>query len=195
VDAERTGPTDGLVDEVLDHYARHLGPPTRLDHLPSGLHLVTWIDRPMRGAVTHATAGLSAIPLTQATGIVRQELLIAADAGWEAPAIGGLLSHLAGQVALMRRPLLFGEAFPLDFPVRGLPDIEGFVAIDPRYHPDALYIASTREGPVAITWLVPITPAEVGYVTTAGIDAFLVLVAEQQPNLLKVRRRSIRGID
>ena len=135
-------PPDPLVDEILDHYERHLGPPTRIDHLPSGLHVGAWIDRPSRGAVTHATAGLATHTLVQDSRIVRQELLIATASGWESPAIGGLLSHMAGQVALMRRPLLFGEAIPLEIRVHGLPDIAGFVAIDPRYFREELYLVA-----------------------------------------------------
>lgn len=193
-DAQHAGAGNREVEDVLDHYERHLGPPTRIDHLPSGLHVCTWIDRPIRGAVTHATAGLSAIPLSQASGVVRQELLIAAAARWESPAIGGLLSHMAGQVALMRRPLLFGEAFALDFRLAGLPAIWGFVAIDPRYFPDDLYAASSSEGMVGVTWLVPVTANEGHYIATRGIDPFLELVEKEQPDLLDVRKRSIHGI-
>jgi len=42
--------------------------------------------------------------------------------------------------------------------------------------------------------LVPVTRDEGDYIATTGIDPFLERVEREQPNLLEVRKRSIRGI-
>ena len=158
------------------------------------LHVLSFLDRPAHGAVTHVTLGLSRHPLRQTSGEVRQELLISCDPSWESPGVVGLLSHVAGEVALAGKPLIFGEAVPLDVQMAGVPRIDALLAIDPRHFDEGLHTFSGGGTPTAITWLVPITREEFTFVAEAGPDPFLKLLGEQQPDLLRVRSRSIPGI-
>lgn len=183
-------------NRVRAHLERYLGEPTRLTHLAYGpLHVLSFLDRPVRDCVTHVTLGLSRRTLHQVSGPVRQELLAICDASWESPGIAPLLAYIAGQIALEERPVLFGEIVPVDFRVVGLPSITTLMALDPRYFDEGLYGFEIEGTKVAVTWLVPITEAEARFATTEGIDAFLALVEAQQPNLFKVRTKSLQGIE
>lgn len=181
-------------EPVTNHLRSYLGEPVTVTHAALGsIHVHSFLDQPAHGSVTHVTVGLSAHVLQQESGLVRQELLVSADASWDSPFIVGLLTSVAGSVSLAGRPLLWGEAFPLDQPLGELLRIPALLSIDPRYFDDGLATFRGTDQPTDISWLVPITTGEWQFVTTRGADAFLELVAQEQPNLLKVRSKSVRG--
>jgi hypothetical protein len=181
-------------ESVARHVRTYMGEPVTITHAALGsIHVHSFLDQPVHGSVTHVTVGLSRRVLQQESGLVRQELLLSADASWESPAIAGLLAYVAGSVSLAGRPLLWGEAFPLEQPLGELLRIPALLSIDPRYFDDGLATFRGTDPPTDISWLVPITTGEWEFVTTRGADAFLDLVATEQPNLLKVRSTSVRG--
>jgi hypothetical protein len=182
-------------EPVAKHVREHLGEPVNITHTGLGaIHIHSFLDQPLRGSVTHVTVGLSRQVLEQESGPVRQELLVSADASWESPSIAGMLTYIAGSVSLTGKPLLWGEAFPLEHPFGELLHIGALLSIDPRYFDESFATFRGEDPPTDISWLVPITTGEWEFVTTRGADAFLELVAADQPNLLKVRSKSTRGV-
>jgi hypothetical protein len=187
--------SDGVIEQAItQHLKRYLGDAASVSHSIFGaVDVLRFVDRPSPGAVTYATHGLSRRVLKQESGDVRQELLMTGEASWQSGDVATALTYVAGQIALAGRPLLYGDALPLGLPV-GRKRIPAILAIDPRYFDEGLHVFAGSDPPTAISWLVPITEEEFNYVMARGHEPFLKLVAAQQPDLLKLGRRSVRGL-
>jgi len=186
---------------VAAHLEALLGPPARVTsarELVAGEEapcaIATFRDRPVEGAFTLVTIGLSDRPLVGPQGEkVRQELLLC---GWDED-LDDRLYRCLFDVALATREAHEtanpGAVIELDeaLSVRG--DLRRVFLYPPTYHADELAtIAPPRGtaggGEIEIVWLLPITALEALLVESEGPEAFEAYLAREDPDLLDLGR-------
>lgn len=187
-----TGPMKAPIDRHLEAV---LGPmiqgwsPTGE---PAGVHVVLFGHQPLDGTVTYATLGLSQHVLDMPKGrSVRQELLLAVQAGSAMDDFSKLLLHVAESVVGTHRALLRGDVFPLGHPiVRGSSCCHLYVSL-PVVFPEGLATCDSTEPPTVFAWLVPVTDREEREIRTVGWSRFEDKLERADVDLFDLARSSV----
>jgi hypothetical protein len=185
------------VRNLLEHFEAYLG---RVragfpgdESTPPGVQVVRFgPDQPFTGVTTVATLGLSRHYLNQPTQPpVRQELIMHVPEYAQPSNLAGVLLQVADEMLRNQRCLLRGEVVGPRGTLFAGTAMTAFYAALPVYLPDGFADFVNEDGPVALTWLVPITDAEAGYVARYGWSAFEDALAVEDPDLTDLNRRSL----
>jgi Suppressor of fused protein (SUFU) len=158
---------------------------------PAGVQVCLFRDRPIAGAVTYSTLGLSKHVLKIPSGrTVRQEMLLAVTASFEHANLSKLLFHVAERTIRGGRALLRGDVVPLGYPLAPRSILNNLYVSLPVIFPEALASCEETDPATVFAWLVPISDAEAGFVHASGWSAFEATLEATDPDLLDVTRRS-----
>ena len=182
---------------LVAHVESHLGPIVSGRRLPSTGHAPVFVlrfdDQPHEGAVTYATLGLSDTPLHQLDNIdIRQELLVSMWATEDDEEPSALLMSVAEDVMKRAHALARGDVLGPAGPILDGASTEALYATAPVYFEDSFHVFRGSEQPTFFVWLVPITQDEARYIRNHGWDAFEDRLEADDPDLLDIRRSSIR---
>jgi Suppressor of fused protein (SUFU) len=179
--------------DVAKYLEDHLGPIQNGREFPlperEPFSVVQFADRPMRGATTFATLGLSERVLAQPAGgaNLRQELLMAAAGNFDKEDMALLLASVVDEVwrsgLSLDRGAVIGPRGPL---FSGSP-LEALYCAPPAYFPAGLAMCTLPGTPLVIVWLVPVTAREAAF-AREGFGPFEALLQVQNPNLLDLAR-------
>ena len=149
-------------------------------------------NKPMTGAVTFSTLGISKSVLPQYKGkSIRQELIFCCNrpfANWDIPELLMVVGEelLTHKKAFMRGQVL-GHAGPL-FPKSTL---DALYCSVPVYFPESLHEYKDTDPITVFIWLIPITKEEARFIEERGWDDFEDLLVKRDPDLLDLKRSSI----
>jgi hypothetical protein len=182
--------------DLIAHLESFLGPISRGARgdgsTPAGLQVVWFADdTPFPGATTLATLGLSRHRLSQPSGDLRQELMLHLPTTGQPANAAGVLFQLAGELLATHRGLPRGELVgPRGRLFAGTAMTALYVTV-PVYLPDEFAVCDSSTGPIVLTWLVPVTDAEVQYVRIHGWRALETAFESEDPDLTDLSRASI----
>ncbi|HYN22751.1 MAG TPA: suppressor of fused domain protein [Thermoanaerobaculia bacterium] len=177
---------------LLAHLERHLGPIQTGWRLPGAdsVFVVRFDDRPLEGAVTYTTVGLSETLLHQEDGgNLRQELLFCCWAPERDDDIVGLLMVVAGDVLQSEQAFAHGQVLGPAGPLVPDGNVEALYCTAPVYFDDEFHAFRGVDPPVIIVWLVPLTRDEAAAAQTD--ENFEDLLVEADPDFLDLSRESI----
>lgn len=155
------------------------------------LDVVRFPGQPMEGAATYATVGLSKVLLDRSDDRhIRQELLYVQEDEPEPYAAGRLLAMVAELALHHGEALMLGQIITGVDPMGEGGPLEALLCMHPGYFPGDFDVFRTPDldVPVAIVMVVPVTADEAEFVRRHGIDAFMDLVGDEDPNLFDWRR-------
>jgi hypothetical protein len=166
------------------HLERALGASTSTLAIPvpgrGELHVDRHPDRPVEGATTFVTAGLSSVG-------PRVELLLST---WT-PTATEEVARLAGAVALLalKDPPSRGEVLGPAGPLVAGTSMEALYVAPAIVLPDeARRILLSDDDEVELLWLIPIHKAEVAWIERRGSTAFEAALGPLEPDLLDLGR-------
>lgn len=185
---------------LSDHLQKHLGTPARVfdrfhDGKAMSVPVKAYPDRPIKGAMTFVTAGLSEHPfMLQGGHAVRQELVLSTWArfdgpqGLDAPSVlHGIATDIIARDTALIRGQIIGPFQPL-FPESTL---SALVAVPPPYFPESFdFFAGTVPGTMLVG-LLPITALEAEAAAQMGWSRFEDLLEAQNPDLMDLKRPGI----
>jgi hypothetical protein len=160
---------------------------------PAGIQVV-WFgpDRPSAGVTTVVTLGLSHHRLSQPSGTdLRQELMLHLPTTDQPANAAGILFQVAAELLDGHRGLLRGEIIGPRGPLFAATRMTALYATVPVYLPDEFAVCPTEAGLVVMTWLVPVTDEEAGYLRTHGWHALEQAFLAENPDLTDLSRPSI----
>ncbi|TQJ36759.1 suppressor of fused domain protein [Arthrobacter sp. SLBN-122] len=179
---------------LVEHFERYLGTISEgwskdADGNPQHAQVVKFADGPLDGVTAYSTLGLSRHELAlPGKAPVRMELLILVRRGHFERYVPSIMQQLVQEVIHEGRAPLRGEVMgprgALD-PDTGL---EAFYFGVPVYQPEAFATCEDSEGPIVISWLVPLFPAEASFVATRGWPALEDLLIQNDPDVTDWRR-------
>lgn len=186
--------------DTLKHITQHLGPAQAVwsrdaagETLP--FTVLHFSPQPVAGASTFLTHGLAETVLLLPGGIpIRQELMLALYDGQVEPARAAeILLYLGSELLKGETALQYGGlAGPFAAPFGEACDKTAFYLTPPNYFPDALAICPATSPPTLFLWAVPVTEAEGQFAYDAGGAAMEALLADANPDVLNVRRPSLK---
>ena len=182
--------------DLVDHLERFLGPIDSGiqgdDSTPPGVQVIRFgVDRPFTGVTTWATLGLSHHHLTQSDGrSLHQELVMHLSTIHQPSTIAGLLFQAAAELIQRGHGLTRGEVIGPRERLFAETDMTALVAASPVYLPDSFAVCDTPAGPVALTWLIPLTQAEAHFTLDHGWPALEAIFVAQDPDLTDLSRIS-----
>jgi hypothetical protein len=162
---------------------------------PMPFQLGRFQDGMLPGVVTYATIGLSKHPLTSRTSgrEIRQELLLSVRSESTSGVFPGLIHQLAMGLLERGEPILRGDVVSPRGAIIPESTLEAFYAAIPVYYDDEFAAVDLESGSrVVMVWMVPIGRAEAAFVAGVGWAAFESRLAEQDPDLLDLKRSEIR---
>jgi hypothetical protein len=182
------------VGNLLDHLEAYLGRIRAAfpgdDSTPPGVQVVRFgPDQPFAGVTTVSTLGLSHHYLSQPA--VRQELLVHVPEHARPSNLAGVLLQVAAELIHGNRSLRRGDVIGPRGRLFAGTAMTALYAALPVYLPDDFADFASDEGPVRLTWLVPITDDEAAYVTNYGWSAFEDALVAEDPDLTDLNRRSL----
>jgi Suppressor of fused protein (SUFU) len=160
---------------------------------PAGLQVV-WFgaNRPYTGVTTIATLGLSRHHLAQsASRGVHQELLMHLPMAGQPRKAAALLLQVAAELIAQGRGLLRGEVIGPRGPLFGSGQMTALYAAAPGYLAPGFDTCDIGTVTVVMTWLVPITDTEAGYVRTRGWPTFEETLIAEDPDLVDLSRSPV----
>ena len=185
------------VPSLLDHLETYLGEIRAGfagdDATTPGVQVVRFgPDQPFKGVTTVSTLGLSHHYLSQpASPDVRQELLMHVPEHGQPPNLAGVMLQVAGELIHNHRCLLRGEVIGPRGVLFAGTGMTAFYGAMPVYLPDDFAFYANDSGPIALTWLVPITDGEADFIATYGWPAFEGVLESQDPDLTDFNRPSL----
>ena len=181
----------------LEHLERHLGPIGQkiVSADPGarmGFQILSFQGKPFTESTTIVTAGLGGHVMRQASGReIRQELVVCSYRENADVFFAGVIERVARQLVdthvSLQRGQVIGPRGPL---VKGSA-LEAVVCCSPWYWEESFSRFDGLNPPVMLVWLVPISPGEAEYIRRFGIDAFEVLLAAEEPDLLDLNRSEL----
>ena len=179
---------------LVEHLERYLGSITEgwskdADGHPQHAQIVKFEDGPLDGVAAYSTLGLSRHALAlRGKAPVRMEFLMMVRRGRCERYVPSILQQLVQEVIHEGTAPLRGEVIgprgALD-PDTGL---EAFYFGIPVYQPDEFATCEDPDGPIVISWLVPLFPAEAAFVTTHGWPALEDLLVQYDPDVTDLHR-------
>jgi hypothetical protein len=186
-------------DGILDHLRPFMGEPVRqkdflveTDGQPLTLRVWEFRDRPVVGAMTFVTSGLSGLQLTREDGAIgRAELMFSCYEEWADIDCAYLLLAIVKYVLVDRAMPRQGKAITLTSPIVEGTGLTGLICYEPMYFDERLYVPRSTAPPTLFVWLVPLTSTELALVSKAGWPPLLDLLVEHDPELLDLERPSM----
>nr|WP_251046843.1 suppressor of fused domain protein [Arthrobacter sp. ISL-85] len=159
------------------------------DGHPQPAQVVKFIDGPLDGVTSYSTLGLSRRPLDlPGKAPVRVEFLMMVRSGHFERYVPSIMQQLVGEVIHRGQAPLRGEVIgpwgPLDPDTR----LEAFYFGIPVYQPEEFATYEDADGPIIISWLVPLFPTEAAFVGSHGWSALEDLLIQHDPDLTDWRR-------
>jgi hypothetical protein len=182
---------------LYTHVERHLGPRERSwttladgTALPFEICLVA--DRPMRGATTFVTLGMSEAVLSFPSGRpTRQELVFSTYSHHQPSEVPQLLAGLGLEARQSQRALARGEVIGPGGALFPETSMEALYCSLPSYLPDEFWGMYDTDPGTLFMWLIPIHASEAAYVREKGWSSFEDLLVQQDPDLMDLRRPSV----
>jgi hypothetical protein len=165
------------------------------DSNPMPFQLGRFQDGMLPGVVTYATIGLSKHGLASRTSGrgIHQELLLSVRTGSASGFFPALLHQLAMGLLERGEPILRGDVIGPRGAIIPGSSLEAFYAAIPVYYDPGFAAVDLESGNRAVmVWMIPIGKAEAAFVAEAGWAAFESRIAEQDPDLLDLKRSEIR---
>jgi hypothetical protein len=180
----------------IEHLERHLGViadgSAVVSEVDPSLRIARFPDQPGRGATTWTTVGLSKHALHQAKGPeLRIELLGCAWSTFDESGLDALLMILAEDILQSHHAPAQGSVVGPNGPIVDGSELEGFVFLEPGYHPDDLQVFEHPTEEVFVIWAVPVTAAELEFIAANGWPVFRDKLIEIDPDLLDLHRESM----
>lgn len=177
---------------LLRHMEKHLGPVIagwQLPHPSGRVFIVKFDDRPVEGAVTYATLGLSEVVLHQHDGPeIRQELIFCCWAQETDDEAVALLKVIASDVLDSEHAFEHGQLLGPAGPLLPNATTEALLCTAPVYFPEELHELRDTNPPVLFVWLLPATKREAAFIARRGWPAFEDALEKADPDLLDLRR-------
>jgi hypothetical protein len=168
-------PAKADVPPVIRHIEAHLGlidPRVGLwgwDHRGgTRLDVHAFRDRPLAGATTLCSFGLSEHEVCSPHGHVRQELLLACWDRFVTPRLADLAAIAANEALEGHTALLHGQVLGPAGPLIPGSELRALLCLEPFLYPDTLAVCRDTEPPTEFIWLIPISEAEAREVASAG---------------------------
>ena len=189
-----------FVEAVMEHLRKQLGESrsSSSSSSPGGAPLPFGVveipNQPMQGALTYATAGLSSTTLKQPDGsLIRQELLLCTHGQQASDKLIQLLFFVGDRLRQEGEALTAGEVLDLNEPVVPGSTLTALFFWSPLYFPEPAWRLETVEPPpILFAWAIPISHEEQLLVAREGPERLDELLAQQDPDLLDLTRRSVR---
>lgn len=162
-----------------------------------GIQVVSFDRQPEAGVRTFATLGLSRhVVGLPGSRRIRQELLISANNSFAADAVAGFLLSRAEQVLKRGSALLRGEVLDLGAPVIDGSALASVYVTNPSPFDDSLTRFVGEPPATVFAYLIPVNPAEAGFVRKKGWSWFEDELEQQNPDIWDLARiEGIRGDD
>ncbi|GAA3905095.1 suppressor of fused domain protein [Streptomyces lannensis] len=165
------------------------------DSNPMPFQLGRFQDGTLPGVVTYATIGLGKHALTSRTSGrgIHQELLLSVRSENASGVFPALIHQLAMGLLEHGDAILRGDVIGPRGAIIPESSLEAFYAAIPVYYDDAFAAVDLESGSrTVMVWMVPIGKSEAAFVAKAGWAAFESKLAEQDPDLLDLKRSEIR---
>jgi Suppressor of fused protein (SUFU) len=182
---------------LIDHLERFLGPIQEgWSHDATGSRLPFQVVRFARGptadSVSFATLGLSreAFHSTSSGKSIHQELLMVVPSTYKSAAIPDLLQSIASATRASGHALLRGDVIGPRGPILPGATAEALYVAIPVYFPKAFHSYREADREIVMSWLVPITADEAGFIKSHGWKAFEGHLDEGDVDLIDITRRS-----
>ena len=186
------------IPPVIGHVEAHFGmidPGAGYWCFPLGgfwLQVAAFRDQPRPGAVTLCSLGLWHHELWSPTCDVRQELVLAYEAGLGAEArLACLFPCVVEAVLANRVALVPGQVFgPLGPVVAEVSPLDWLLCLPPRPYPRSFAVCEGTHPATQFTWLVPISTAEAGEVREGNLASVERRWEQEGANLLDWHRKA-----
>ncbi|MFI6717728.1 suppressor of fused domain protein [Kribbella sp. NPDC050470] len=184
---------------MIEHFERYLGPiqegwAVDADGEEMPFQIVRFDQGSDDKTVSFATLGLGRYPLRSTTTArtFRHELLLLAPNKLARGPLPSLLQPIGQACIQDGRALLRGDVLGPRGPLLAGSQMEAFYVAMPAYFPDEFATCEGPDGPVVISWLVPIAAPEAHYVARHGWEAFEDRLVEQDPDLTDFGRHPMK---
>jgi len=174
---------------LVEHLERYLGTITEgwskdAEGNPMHAQVVKFANGPLEGVTAYSTLGLSRHALMlPGKAPVRMEFLMMVRSGHFERYVPSIMQQLVHEVVSQGRAPLRGEVIG----PRGLLDpdtgLEALYFSIPVYQPEGFATCEDPDGPIVISWLMPLFPAEAALVTSHGWSVLEDLLAQFDPDL------------
>lgn len=183
---------------LIEHLESHLGQIDMgwkdSDGTVWPFQVLRFLDGPITNTVTYSTLGLSDTPLPSPISAqqVRHELVFMARPEFCDRSVPAILHQVGTEAISMSRAYLRGDVIgPRGTLISGT-GMEALYVSLPAYLPVSFATYRSPDGVSSIfAWLVPITSQEAEFAKTKGWEAFEDRLANVDPDLLDLRRKSI----
>lgn len=185
--------------DVEGHLVRHLGAPSARfstfdDGRPLRFEVLRFRDKPVRGATTHVTLGLSNHPFAVQHGHLREELVFAAWQrfdDWDVPA---MLHTIASMIATRQTAVLRGQVLDPGRPLFPGSTLSALYFSAPPYFPEAFDFFAGTVPQTLFVGLVPISTRETQVIAEQGWSRFEDSLVTRNPDLLDLERPSLTSL-
>ena len=182
-----------MTTAALDHLEKHLGTFSSVwsSRIGSTIRALRFDDRPVEGASTYATLGLSEQVLRRHDGeAIREELLLCALDRFDSDALGHFLLSLADSLVALQDPLVRGDVMgPSDVIIPGS-TLQAVYAAEPTLFEGFTFSSDAAE-PVEWIWVLPITASEAAFIQSKGPQEFEALEGFEPLRVLDLGRASL----
>lgn len=185
---------------VLDHVSMHLGSkPSVVEYGPGAADIPVSVARftgqPVPGAVLLMTVGMSDWLLEDPSRAVpaRQELYFChyLRGEPESPSPSIMLAMLARVAVSAGKTWPVGRVIQLGGPLFEGSSFAGLFATSGSYLQPGVSLVESTDPPTDVAWLIPVHPAEIATIRSAGWNAFDELLTAHDPDLLDLARSPI----
>lgn len=185
-----------MSEHVDRHLERHLGPIARgwapLGGRPDGIQVCLFPDRPVTGAVTYSTLGLSRHVLAMPSNReVRQELLLPVGNRCSHDDLSRLLLYVSEDIVGRHRALLRGEVVSLGHSIRNGSRCTNLYVSLPVVFPEGLATCVQTHPATVFAWLIPISDPEAAVVGEKGWAHFEEALEREDLDLFDLDRPSM----
>jgi hypothetical protein len=184
---------EGLINHMESNLGRiSSGWKHIVESTQESFQVVRFEDKPMAGAVTFSTLGLSKYIFTQESGNnIRQELLFCCYERFSGWSIQEILIIVSEDLLFNKKALMRGQVLGPAGPLFQHSTLEALYCASPVYYPDSLHQYSGSNPITFFVWLIPISVGEAEKINQNGWCYFEDLLVKLDPDLLDVQRTSV----
>ena len=154
------------------------------------LQVICFPDKPMLGAKTLCTLGLSKHEFCSEIGHYRQELVIAAWDRFVTVEFAATLAAVGTRVLDAHWAIGIGEVIGPAGPILPGSELEAILCLHPDPFPTGFATCAATDPPTSFSWLVPISAKEASEVNNGEIEQLLLRWKREATDLLDLYRKS-----
>ena len=156
------------------------------------IHLLKFNNKPIQGATTICTCGLSNHVFNSTLGAISQEILFGYFTCYESDNWLPIISVICEDLLKNHRAFELGELYKVSgtlFPNEGT---AALYCSYPAFYGDDIWMCNETMPPTYFIWLFPVTTEEVAFIESYGPEKFEEdLLMAQRPRLLDFKRKSL----